>query len=109
MVNKRRDGLLEFGKRAIEEVFRVDHEDKIFRRLEIMRHFIEANRFVNAATDAVAADGGFFDFFADHDRETLKTAGIFAMYQGDFRGADGSTVVIDVTHAAARMKPKFSR
>ena len=68
---------------------------------------LEAEGFVNAAADAVAADGGLEDFLGDDNAEALVVLGVGRKNETHQRGADGLAVLVGVADAAARMKAVF--
>ena len=96
---------LNVGERASGEIFGINDKDKILRNTEVVRLFIEADGFIDAAADFVADDSAFVDFFRDDNREALETTGVFTVDEGNFRVADGFAMGVDVFDATARVEP----
>lgn len=64
----------------------------------------KAEGFVNAAADAVAADGGFQNFLRDDDAEALVVFGVGGKNQAHQRGADGFAVLVGIADATTGVK-----
>ena len=94
----------DFGEGAVAEGFFVDDEDVVDGVIVVMRFFIKADGFVEAAADAVTADCGFTNFFRDNNGEALEMASVFHIDEGEFFPAEGFSVAIDVIYAAARVE-----
>lgn len=73
--------------------------DKDTVGVEFIGGEFETNGFVETATDAVAANGGLFDFFADNNGEALVVAGIDGINKGKLRGAKGFALAIGISYA----------
>lgn len=69
---------------------------------------LEADSLIDATTDAIAADGGFKNFFTDDDSETLFFACINSKNQGYFWIPDCFTILIGTAYPTARMKTEFA-
>ena len=67
----------------------------------------KAEGFVNAAADAVAADGRLQDFFRDDDTKALVVFGVGGKNQAHQRGADGFAMLVGVADATTGMKTVF--
>ena len=66
-----------FGEREVDDVFIIDDEDVVLGEFEVWE--FEADGFVDAATNTIAADGGFEDFFRDDDSEALLPSCVFVI------------------------------
>ncbi len=67
---------MEFGEREVFDGLIVDDKDVVARFFELVE--IKTDNFVDAATNAVATDGGFEDFFGDNNSEAGFAARIVA-------------------------------
>ncbi len=89
------DGFIEDNKNAI-------HVRCKFRKFE-------ANSLVNAATDTIAANGGFENFFRDDNTKALMMFRIGSKNKRKDRSANGLPFLISVADATTRMKTIFTR
>ena len=83
----------------------MDYEDVVGGGFDLWEG--EADGFVEAAADAVAADGGFEDFFADDYGEALLAVRIWVKNKRYLGVTNGGAVFIGVTDAATRMESIF--
>lgn len=70
---------------------------------------LEPDRLIDTATNTIAADGGFEDFFRYHNCHSAITTSVGGMDQGHRRSADGLALLVNIADATTRMKPVFMR
>lgn len=95
------------AKRHSADGFIEDNKDTIHMRSKLGK--LEANSLVNTATNTVAADGGFENFFRDDNTKALMMFRIGSKNKRKDRSADGLPFLISVADAATRMKTIFTR
>ncbi len=84
----------------------MNEEDVVGRGFEARE--LLSDGFVEAATDAVAPDGGLQDLFADYYGEAGLFAGIWGIDEGDERRADSFAMTISIVNTATRMEAVFT-
>ena len=93
------DSATKLEERHVENGFAEDDKNTV-HWLGEFGDFV-AQSFVNAATDAVAADGGFEDLFGDDDSKALITAVVGVKDKRKRGSADGLSLLISVADATA--------
>ena len=96
------DKSAEVAKRYRRDVFIKDDENTV--HVWLIARKLEANGLVDAATDTVPGDGGFFDLLTNDDGETLMATGIFRINKRELRRANGLSFFIGVFYAATRVE-----
>ncbi len=87
------------------EGFIIDDKKAIHRNSVIWE--LEADSFVNTATNTITTNSRFENFFGDDDTKTLPAALIVGVNKAHEGGADGLTFLIGVAHATTRMEAKL--
>lgn len=67
---------MKFGEWEVFEIAVVDDKNVVTRFFKLVK--VETDSFVEAATDAIAADGGFVDFFRNNYSEAGFAAVVVA-------------------------------
>lgn len=98
---------MEFGEGHIFDATVVDDKDVVAGLFKLVK--VETDGFVDAATDAVAANGGLVDFFRDDNGEAGFTASVVAEDKTDVGVAEGFALMIDIFDTTSRVEPVFFR
>ena len=93
---------MEFGERHVFYIAVVDDEDVVARFFKLVE--VETDGFVDAATDAVAANSGAVDFFGDDDGEAGFALFVITENKAEVGATEGFAVPINVFNSSPGMK-----
>ena len=83
----------------------MNDKDVVARGFEFVE--VETDGFIEAATNAIAADGGFVDFFGDNNGEAGFTAVVVAKNEGEIGATNRLAVPVNRFNSSAGMKTVF--